>query len=357
MINYFLNLFKKEKGTGALLDVRSEEEQLKDYHFSEIVASVNPVNWVEKSQSEWRKFPIFNQDGSGSCVAQTIAKLVGILYWLKNQVYVHFSATHIYQQRSDKPNPGMGGVDAFDIACKGVTLEELVPSQAMNDAQMDSVDIPEYKKKVGEIFKISSNYVQLPIKNIDTVASVIQTTRKGVMLWFYFKRDEWTNHPVVKDYGLKNEGDVARHSVTGVDYCLVNGKKAIIIEDSWGTSYGLAGQRVIDEDFFSNRNFFACYPMNFAFNNTEKPKPQHRFTQVMEFGQTNEEIVWLQKVLQYEGLFPNNVNTTGYFGAISAKAVYDFQVKHAVASMQELDSLQGRRVGNKTLNKLNELYN
>ena len=89
--------------SGALIDVRPEEEKENDYHFGEIVAAANPVSWVEKPQSAWRKFPIFNQDGSGSCVAQTLAKLLGILYWLKNQLYVHFSATHIYQRRSNKP--------------------------------------------------------------------------------------------------------------------------------------------------------------------------------------------------------------------------------------------------------------
>ena len=104
--------------SGAIIDIRPEEEKEKDYHFGEIVAAANPVNWVEKPQSAWRKFPIFNQDGSGSCVAQTLAKLLGILYWLKNQLYVHFSATHIYQRRSNKPYGGMAGVDAFNIARK-----------------------------------------------------------------------------------------------------------------------------------------------------------------------------------------------------------------------------------------------
>lgn len=354
----FLNHFKEEKGTGALLDTRSKDKQLKDYHFSEIVVTVNPVNWVEKPQSEWRKFPIFNQDGSGSCVAQTMGKLLGIIYWLKNHNYVHFSATHIYQRRSNKPAPGMGGVNAFDIACDGVTLEELVPSQNMTDEQMDGVDIPDYKQKVGEVFKISSNYIQLPVaKDIDTIASVIQTTGKGVMLWFYFKRDEWTNHPVIKYPWLKNEGDVARHSVTGVDYCLVKGKKCLIIEDSWGTSYGLAGQRIIDEEFFNSRNFFAAYPMNFSFDNSVIPKPHYNFTKTLSFGENSEDIVQLQKILQYEGFFPVNVDTTGYFGSITSKAVLGWQLKHAVASVEELQSLQGRVVGPKTVAKLNELYN
>ncbi len=353
--------------SGALIDVRPEEEKEKDYHFGEIVAAANPVNWVEKPQSEWRRFPIFNQDGSGSCVAQTLAKLLGILYWLKNQLYVHFSATHIYQRRANKPSGGMAGVDAFNIARQGVTLEDLVPSQSMNDQQMDSMAIPQYKQDVGSVFKIP-NYVSLPIKDIETVASVIQTTGKGVMVWFYFKIDEWNEHPAVKYPDLDlNAGDTARHSVTAIDFALVNGKKSLIIDDSWGTGYGMAGQRIIDEDFFKARNWFAAYPISFQFEDQTQPQPQpqpapinpkpkYTFAKVLTFGMTNADVKALQDILKYEGLFPVNTASTGYYGAITAKGVYQWQVKHNVAPKTELDALGGRRVGDKTIGALNNLY-
>jgi hypothetical protein len=369
--------------SGALIDTRPEEEKEKDYQFGEIVAAANPVNWVEKPQSAWRKFPIFNQDGSGSCVAQTLAKLLGILYWLKNKLYVHFSATHIYQRRSNKPSSGMAGVDAFNIASKGATLEELVPSQDMNDPQMDGTEIPQYKQDVGSVFKIG-NYVSLPIKDIETIASIIQTTNKGVMVWFYFKGDEWTDTPTVKYPDLNlYAGDTSRHSVTAVDFTLYNGKKALIIEDSWGKLFGLNGQRVITEDFFRVRNWFAAYPINFAFDDQVQPqpepqpspgpgKPKYTFTKPLVFipwdsaknqpanlalhENQKSDVVALQNILKYEGHFPSNVASTGYYGSITAKAVYAFQVAHKVASLSELDSLRGRRVGEKTIKALNEIY-
>ena len=365
--------------SGALIDVRPEEEKENDYHFGEIVAAANPVSWVEKPQSAWRKFPIFNQDGSGSCVAQTLAKLLGILYWLKNQLYVHFSATHIYQRRSNKPSGGMAGVDAFNIARKGVTLEELVPSQNMADPQMDGAEIPQYKQDVGSVFKIG-NYVSLPIKDIDTIASVIQTTNKAVMVWFYFKSDEWSDVPTVKYPDLNlYAGDTNRHSVTAVDFVLYQGKKALIIEDSWGQFFGLNGQRVITEDFFRARNWFAAYPINFAFDDQTQPQPQpvpvkpkYAFTKPLVFilwdnaknqpanmalhESQKTDVVALQNILKYEGHFPSNVTSTGYYGSITAKAVYAFQVAHKVAPLSELDSLRGRRVGEKTIKALNEIY-
>lgn len=386
MIRKLLNLFsKKQMGTGANIDVRPQEKKEKDYHLGEIVASLNPVNWSEKPRDQWRKFPIFNQNGSGSCVAQTTAKLLGILYWLKNNTYVHFSATHVYQRRSNKPSGGMAGVDAFDIAKKGVTLEELAPSQNMTDAQMDGYKIDNYKEKVGEIFSIPK-YVQLPTGDIDAVASTAQTTQKGIMVWFYFKIDEWTERPVVKYLDLNPSApDTARHSVTAVDYTLINGKKALIIDDSWGTSYGVAGQRIIDEDFFRARNFFAAYPINFAFEDQTQPsplpgpepqpvpgKPKYNFTQKLVFipwdtannqpvdtvlhENQKSDVKALQGVLKFEGMFPANTESSGYYGAITAKGVLVWQKKYAIASTEELDSLAGKTIGPKSLSKLNELY-
>lgn len=340
--------------SGARIDTRTEEKKEKDYIFREIVSAVAPVKWVEKPQSEWRKFPIFNQDGSGSCVAQTMAKLMGIMYWLKNQVYVHFSATHIYQRRNNKPLSGMSGIDVFKIAQKGVTLEELVPSQSLSDLKMDSTVIEKYKEDVGEIFKIG-NYIIITEKDMDTIASVIQTTGKAVMTWFFFQRDEWDNVPIIKNLQLDLYSKIALlHSVTAVDFTLYQGKKALIIEDSWGAWGNFTGQRIITEDFFKSRNFFAAYPMNFTFEESKKDRPKYNFVTNLSLGDTSSYVTDLQNVLKYEGIFPLNIESTGYFGAITKKAVQDFQVKYSIVGKDAPDT---GVVGPRTRAKLNELYN
>lgn len=312
---------------GALPDQRSEAEQAKDFKFEEIVASVAPVNWTEKISTSWRKFPIFNQDGSGSCVAQTMAKIMGVMYWLKNGVYVHFSATHIYQRRSNKPAGGMAGVDAFEIAKKGATLEVLTPSQDMSDVQMDGIKIEQYKEDVGQIFKLG-NYILGPIKDIETVASIIQQTGKAVMVWYYFTYAEWTDVPEVKESNLDLGGNrTVRHSVTAVDFTLYKGKKCLIIEDSWGPNFGKGGQRIITEDFHKVRNWFVGHPMNFKFEEPVVPPVLiYKFTKTMKQGDQNNEVKELQLFLQKLGMFPANSATTGYFGAVTKKAVVAFQL-------------------------------
>ena len=357
--------------SGALIDDRPKSERQTDKSFAEIVAGANPVIWTEKPQSAWRKFLIFDQDGSGSCVAQTMRKLAGVLHFLKHGTFVNFSGAHIYQRRANKPAVGMNGADVFTIAQQGVTLDEFAPSDGMNDVQMDAEVIEQYKQDVGKVFAIGEK-ITLPVGDIETIASVIQTTGKAIMVWFFWNADEWTAVPQVLHPDLTKEIAQGVHSVAAVDFTLYGGKKAVVIDDSWNKTAGFDGQRVITEDFFKARNFFAAYPMAFKFDEAQtNGKPQHVFNADLSFipltpaGQVSDpaknasqhdDVAALQDVLKYEGLFPKNVANTGYYGATTAQSVLSFQRKYAVASDAELAKLGGRVVGAKTRAKLNELY-
>jgi len=356
---------KIEQYNGALIDERSDEEKQSDYVFGEVVPETNPVEWKEKPQSEWRKFEIYNQDGSGSCVAQTAAKLLDILRWLLTGEWKHHSASHIYQRRANKPYAGMGAIDCFTILQKGVCSEEEAPSQNMTDEQMDAVVVPDNVD-----LSICPNYISLPIQDIDTIASVIQTTKKGLMIWLYFDIKEWTEVPTIKNEGLTLLNAEGRHSVTAVDFTIYNGEKALIIDDSWGTSYGKAGQRVITESFFKKRNYYAGYPISFKYIEGDKAveytfnKPlifipwdykKNQPSNVEQNASQKSDVVALQNVLRDLGFFPKNILSTGYYGSITAGAVYKFQVAYEVDTMEILNDLKGRRVGKKTLAVLNNL--
>jgi len=348
---------------GAVLDERLGEEKAQDFKHEEAVASVSPVKWVEKGKTKWRKFPIYNQDGSGSCVAQTLKKMFGVMEWLKSGIFVHFSATDPYQRRWNKPNSGMAGWDVLNIARKGITLETLVPSTDMNDKQMDEAIVEDYNENIRKVFKAGSTMV-LPEKDFDRVASTIQATGKAVMLWFYFEYGEWTDTPEVKKDIKLNGSSTCRHSVAGTDVFKYKGKQYILIEDSWGPTFGLEGRRLISRDFFEKRNFYVAHIMNFKYGEetpvpTPDPEPMQKFTRTMHFSPTfnvKEDVKELQKILKAEGLFPSNIDCTGYYGSITCRSVYKWQVKHKVASINELNSLGGHSCGPKTIKKLNELY-
>jgi len=345
---------------GALIDDRPKEAKAKDYRFEEIVASAAPVQWRKKSASEIRKFPIFDQGRSGSCVAQTGKKMKGVYAYLKTGVFFPVSASHIYQRRSNKPSGGMIGINCFEIMQKGTSPAVFATDEKMSDAQMDAIRVPAFGEHVGKAFAIG-NYMVVGTRDIDLIASIIQETGKAVMVWFYFEHNEWTERPRVKNPNLDlYAGATARHSVAAIDFTLTeDGKKALVIDDSWGPNAGNgAGQRIVDEDFYRARNWFAAHFMNFAYENGEEPsgKPRHTFLRDLEFSaivKNDAEVVALQECLKWEGLFPANVESTGYFGSITRKAVEGFQRKYDIA--REGDAGYGR-VGPKTRSRLNQLY-
>ena len=356
---------------GAIIDTRPESEKERDFRFEEIVASAAPVEWEEKSFAEMRKFPIFDQAQSGSCVAQTGKKMLGVYVQLKTGEWVDLSASHIYKRRANRPHGGMAGVDCFNIMRKGTTLEVFAPSVKMNDAKMDAVEVNAFEENIGKAFSIG-NFLTVASKDIDLVASIIQETKKAVMVWFYFGKNEWKAVPVVVHNALDlYASTTSRHSVAAVDFTLLGkknvpknpelwGKKALLIEDSWGPDAGNgAGQRLITEDFFRARNWFSAHFMNFAFElpaDPVNPKPKHTFLRDLEFSATfttDPEVAILQECLKWEGCFPSNVESTGYFGAVTRKAVETFQVKHTIAGPGDLGF---GRVGPKTRSKLNYIF-
>lgn len=235
----------------------------------------------------------------------------------------------------------------------GVTLESLMPSQNMSEGEINAVKRTKLAERVATAF-ILGKWITLPF-DIETIASVIQTTGKGVMVWFRFNYLDWTDFPSVvtsnPQYG---------HSVTAVDFTLYNGKKYLVIEDSWGKFGLFDGQRLISDEFIRYRMFNAAYPINFRNDEEGRPaKPQYTFKKQLQFSpvfSTDPDVVALQNCLKYLGIFPTNIDSTGYYGAITAKYVLEFQKKFNVDDPVLLDKMQGRTVGPKTLSKLNELF-
>ncbi|MBX4216151.1 peptidoglycan-binding protein [Candidatus Parcubacteria bacterium] len=107
-----------------------------------------------------------------------------------------------------------------------------------------------------------------------------------------------------------------------------NGEKAIVIQDSWGTSNGTVnGKRLITERFYRERNRFAAYSMRFKFEEGDGPKPRY-----------DGSIISLQKCLQYEGVFPINVAFVENIGPVTKKSIAQFQQKYGLAMTGLLDS-------------------
>jgi len=349
-------LFKRKlPGTGALSDPRPYEEKIKDYQAEE-VAAFAPVAWREKPQSEWRKFPIFDQDGSSSCVAQAVAKSLGVNNFLEEKEFAFLSARDIYTRRKNKPSGGMWGQDACEIARNfGATLEALMSGQQLSESEMNrDSDRTGSKEVIGKVFR-AANWFSLPF-DIEKIASII-AEGKAVLLFFRWDYSEWDREvPALNPASLKPY----HHAVTGVDFTLYGGKKAIIIDDSWGRNRGIGGQRVVTEEWFDPSNeriTWASYfdeLSNLALLNAQiAEKPKYKLTRTMMVGSKGPDVAQMQRCLGYlkdaEGyLFPLSQEPTGYYGGITRKAVMRFQAMKGLPQTGNIDQA--------TLNAFNQEF-
>lgn len=293
------------------IDNQNSEQKAKNYKLSEIVASISPVEWVERPFKT--QYPIRNQNGSLTCVCQTLANEMGIIFKQKYNSWVDFSASFPYQQRGGNYG-GCTSSDVYSIFPKlGNVFENIMPSQNMHEEEVMAIERKNYYADLAKVFTLKR--VELPI-DFETAASTIQATGKGVMLWFKFSHEEWTDIPQVLP-----QPTTSGHSVTAVDFILKNGKKYLVIQDSWGLEYAMNGYRLISEEYFNARCFLASYLKSFEILNTseaEKPK-------------FDGSIISLQKCLKYEGLFPANVKEVENYGNITKTAVIAFQKRYNIS--------------------------
>jgi hypothetical protein len=350
------NFFKKPKininSLGVIEDSRSPEEKNRDYKFEEIATAPPTFDWKEKPESEWVKYPIFFQDGSSSCVAQAVSKVLGIENYLEEKKFVHFSARDIYTRRSNAPGEGMFFTDGMNIGRQfGATIEQLMPSQGLAEPLMnmaeDRTPLTEIVAKVGK----GGNNVLLPI-DMDTIGHVIETQGKGVLLGVRFGPNEW-DRPIPQIMGSDTRWG---HAIVATNATLYQGKKALIIEDSWGTNSGIDGRRILKEEWFKNtfpfnngRVTFAGY-YDFLSNEGLLIKPSWAFMSDLKYGMTNNlDVKMLQECLVYLKFFPSNQECTGNFYGLTLSAVKLFQEKNGIVPATGV-------VGPVTRQKLNELF-
>lgn len=112
--------------------------------------------------------------------------------------------------------------------------------------------------------------------------------------------------------------------------------------------------------FFFNGYFYAIPNYNNGLNGCfdwtkmeTKPKPQYEFQTVINYGSRGRAVQKLQDILRYEGFF--DMESTGYFGDVTAKALVKWQTKHGFDDFVGMP-LRLVRVGTKSRELLNKLY-
>jgi hypothetical protein len=295
-------------------DTQTVEQKAKNYSFDEVVTAPFPAVWREKLQSDWTSYPIRNQDGSGQCVCMTYATELGILFKQKYGVWMDFSSVFPYQQRKYPGQSGCTSEDIYEVFPKiGNLFEKDMPSQNIDDYRSMLVSKEKWFDDMAKVWNIKR--IALPI-DFEVIASTIQATGKGVMLWFKFSPSEWVDIPFVSDKPI-----TSGHSVTAVDFTLKDGKKYLVIQDSWGLAYAMNGLRLISMEYFYERCFQAGYLMNFQIQNNDTLALKPVF---------DGSIKSAQRCFKFEGLFPANVNEVESWGNITRSACIKFQKRYGI---------------------------
>ena len=335
---------------GVVEDPRTDEQKAKDWSNDELAGAVMLV-WQKKQRKDWKTYTKRNQSSSSSCVAQSTAKGMEIIDQFIADANKVYSAHPIYRSRVNFPEGGMYLANAGDIAKKqGTTLESLDPSQNLGETAMNRpIEVETPDKIFGYIATVN------PKKGIDAIAEVIETHGHCILI-VHCDRDEYLREK--PKYDPKGIIDIG-HAVCGVDYFIdEEGDKVILIEDSAGlySTIDGNGQRLITEDFLLKRFDGAMYLIPKT-GPSDDEKPQHTFSRALTFGMKGDkDVIALQDILKYEGIFPLTIPSTGNYLNVTAKAVLEFQKKYSIGTAEELARLGGRNVGPKTRAKLNDLY-
>jgi len=335
---------------GILEDPRTPEEKELIFEHDELFSGIAEPKWDERAP---KKYPLRWQDGSSGCVMFALAKILGIDEEYEGREYVELSPRDGYVERVNIGSGGMFFPNAMDIAKKqGLTLESLVPSENKGESLLNSREgITAETRKIGLKYK-TAGYVELPL-DMDKIAS-ITSMGKGVLMGFRFDREEWAVRPWVKQYSQRKVG----HAVACVDNVLKNGIKILAVDDSWDVSFVPPSyQREITAEFLKERGFWAGYTINFIYEEGATRKPKHKFKFSMRYDDKNADVKILQDILKYEGLFPLDTDSTGWFRGATKRGVIKLQEKYADEILKPVGLTKGTGfVGASTLKFLNKKY-
>lgn len=354
MIEYIKNLFTQKYPTGVRPDTRTFEQKQRDWYHEEIAFGAQYSVYKTK-EDVVLKYPIENQKQTQSCVGHATALCLGIDNELEGNGFVRLSPAFIYRKRIQFPDEGMILSDAGNIAknsgsCLFETLPTPTTEQEINRVQITTLAEEEASEYRSKNYLTIANYTDIDVLN--SVAS----QGKAVRILIYASYNEWAQEYPRISTNVNLGNAAVRHSVTILPYSGFKdriGVRYVTIQDS--AHFGGFTHRYLSEDFIKARCYGSMYDINLK-NEKISKKPKYEFKISMSYGQTNQEIMWLQKCLQYSGHFPSNTQPTGAYYGLTAKAVLDFQLEHKVADVTELMQLGGKVVGPKTLLALNKIF-
>lgn len=333
-----------------------------------------PTSYPDSYEVNISTLAVNNQGLIGSCVGQALQKKKQVAELIETKKIIDLSPRFIYAL--SKTMDGYSGEGTYPRAALqvlqkyGCSIERVLPNdttltheQYINASNLTEADYKEALKYAIKNFA----YVQ-PTEN-ELKQGIMNG---GVVITMKLDHSWWTKKDGTFSFD-KAEILPLRPPTNEHSYHLVfmykwdkdrSGKTRFWIRNSWGKEWAEDGNGYFIFDDYKDSLVeawtFVDLPNEWQ-EEVKKLPPEddfrHFFPRQLFYRQKNKEVEYLQIALKIDGTFPKNQITTGYYGDITKKAVKDFQIKYKVAPLTELDAVDGKIVGNKTLKKLNELFN
>lgn len=328
--------------------------------------------------------PVWNQRKIGACVGHAGAKYKQHLDKLETGKYGKHSARFLYALA--KCRDGYAGEGTYPrlvaqiIKDHGVATEDTVPNDTTlaHEAYVynrNEANIPKEAWDDAKKYKISG-YAFPNVRNKDELGASIKQFH-GSMLLMRIGEEWWKRKDGVSSWQSKDivplrapKNIVSGHEVYlyGYEVEAGTGRVKFYIFNSWSTDWGISGKAWFYHDeyvsFLDEAITFVDLPNEVAELLNQLPTKEtfkHKFVTPIKFGDRGEEVKALQTALMIDGTFDKTLfkslwetKELGYYGLTTAKAVYEYQKKYAVAPSSTLLLLQGKNstVGPKTREKL-----
>lgn len=355
-----------QKYNGVAPDTRTKKEKAKDFNAKELLVSgTNNTFRKVSSLSEVKGGELRNQDGSGACVSHALAKAIemGSAHIGDLEVALpKITATYPYQNRSNKPESGSSPVELANFVRKNLNyLEALVPSENMNDSQLDSYKID---SSVPKIKGIKINYFVDSTPEFEEVASYVSQYGNCMLLI----DSDYAGY--VKDIPTPSKRNhQVRHEICVVDSINLDGVDYLVMDDSWGifgnSELAQRGQRLITREAFYKMVEQAIVIVVSKEEVNQMDYSKYLSLPKMEFGNRSKYVLKLQEMLKESGYMGKEIatinydsrgNSYGYYGTATANAVLKWQLDNIKSvSQTQLKTWAGKYFGPSSLQAIKNL--